>query len=53
MAGSLPEVIEEIEGNVIKNGTFETGDVSPWGGFKNAVISSATQKPNTGLSRKN
>ena len=46
--GSLPEVIEEIEGNVIKNGTFETGDVSPWGGFKNAVISSATQKPNTG-----
>ena len=46
--GTIPEEIKEIDGNVIKNGTFETGDISPWGGFKNAVISSAAQPPNSG-----
>ena len=46
--GTLPEVIKEIDGNIIKNGTFETGDIYPWGGFKNAVISSAAQPPNSG-----
>ena len=38
----------EVEGNLLENGTFETGEIEPWGGFKNAVISSAAQEPNTG-----
>ena len=48
--GSDPEieVVEEVPGNLLENGTFETGDIEPWGGFKNAVITSAAQEPNTG-----
>ena len=48
--GSDPviEIVEEVPGNLLMNGTFETGELDPWGGFKNAVISSAAQEPNTG-----
>ena len=48
--GSDPEieVVGEVPGNLLENGTFETGDIEPWGGFKNAVITSAAQEPNTG-----
>ena len=48
--GSDPvvEVVTEVEGNLLENGTFETGEIEPWAGFKNAVISSAAQEPNTG-----
>ena len=46
--GSDPEPIEEVAGNIIENGTFEIGSVTPWGGFKNAVISASTQQPNSG-----
>jgi len=42
------EEVGEVPGNLIQNGTFETGLVSPWGGFKNAVITSSVQQPNTG-----
>ena len=45
---SSQEQVKEVPGNIIKNGTFETGSISPWGGFKNAVISSAAQPPNSG-----
>ena len=49
-SGSEPviEVIEEVSDNILKNGTFETGKIDPWEGFKNAVISSSSQEPNTG-----
>ena len=48
--GSDPviETVGEVPGNLLQNGTFETGDIEPWAGFKNAVISSAAQDPNTG-----
>jgi hypothetical protein len=48
--GSDPEIeiVEEVVGNLLENGTFETGDIEPWGGFKNAIITSAAQEPNTG-----
>ena len=48
--GSDPEIeiVTEVEGNLLENGTFETGDLDPWAGFKNSVISSAAQEPNTG-----
>jgi len=42
------EVVEEVDGNLLQNGTFETGKIDPWAGFKNAVISSSVQEPNTG-----
>ena len=45
---SSQEQVKEVSGNLIKNGTFETGSISPWGGFKNAVLSSSIQQPNTG-----
>ena len=45
---SSQEQVKEVLGNLIKNGTFETGSISPWGGFKNAVLSSSIQQPNTG-----
>ena len=44
----VEEQVTEVPGNIIKNGTFETGSISPWGGFKNAVLSSSIQQPNTG-----
>ena len=49
-SGSDPviEVVGEIPGNLLENGTFETGVIDPWGGFKNSVISSSAQEPNTG-----
>ena len=31
---SSQEQVKEVSGNLIKNGTFETGSISPWGGFK-------------------
>ena len=37
-----------MPGNFLQNGTFESGDITPWGGFKNAVIASSAQEPNTG-----
>ena len=40
--------IDEVPGNILKNGTFESGNISPWGGFKNAILSSSDQLPNTG-----
>ena len=48
--GSDPEIeiVTEVQGNLLENGTFETGDLEPWAGFKNSVISSAAQEPNTG-----
>ena len=45
---SYQEQVKEVSGNLVKNGTFETGNISPWGGFKNAVLSSSIQQPNTG-----
>tara|TARA_A100001011_G_scaffold41290_1_gene38904 strand:+ start:342 stop:1544 length:1203 start_codon:yes stop_codon:yes gene_type:complete len=45
---SSQEQVKEVSGNLIKNGTFETGSISPWGGFKNAVLSSSIQQPNSG-----
>ena len=42
------EQVTEVAGNIIKNGTFESGNISPWGGFNNAVLSSSNQEPNTG-----
>ena len=45
---SSQEQVKEVPGNIIKNGTFETGSISPWGGFKNAVLSSSIQQPNSG-----
>tara|TARA_B100001173_G_scaffold157822_1_gene136601 strand:+ start:845 stop:2215 length:1371 start_codon:yes stop_codon:yes gene_type:complete len=42
------EVVEEVDGNLLQNGTFETGKIEPWAGFKNAVISSSVQEANTG-----
>ena len=42
------EQVTEVAGNIIKNGTFESGSISPWGGFKNGVLSSSNQEPNTG-----
>jgi len=45
---SSQEQVKEVSGNLVKNGTFETGNISPWGGFKNAVLSSSIQQPNTG-----
>ena len=49
-SGSDPviEVVQEVPGNFLQNGTFESGDITPWGGFKNAVIASSAQEPNTG-----
>ena len=49
-SGKDPEIEEvgEVQGNLLENGTFETGLISPWGGFKNAVITSSVQQPNTG-----
>ena len=42
------EQVKEIPGNIVKNGTFESGSISPWGGFKNGILSSSSQQPNTG-----
>ena len=42
------EQVTEVPGNIIKNGTFESGSISPWGGFNNAVLASTAQQPNTG-----
>ena len=42
------EEVTEVPGNLLKNGTFESGSISPWGGFKNAVLNASVQDPNTG-----
>lgn len=34
--------------NLIVNGNFETGQIAPWQGFKNGVVTSATTEPHTG-----
>ena len=45
---SSEEQVKEVTGNIVKNGTFESGSISPWGGFKNGILSSSSQQPNTG-----
>ena len=42
------EEVTEVPGNLLKNGTFESGSISPWGGFKNAILNASVQDPNTG-----
>ncbi|MAJ51588.1 MAG: hypothetical protein CMB82_08240 [Flammeovirgaceae bacterium] len=42
------EIVEEVPGNLLQNGTFETGQIDPWLGFKNAVLTATVQEPNTG-----
>lgn len=48
--GSDPiiEKVEEVDGNLLQNGTFESGVIDPWAGFKNAVLPASVQNPNTG-----
>jgi hypothetical protein len=46
VATEFEPVIDENE--IIINGGFETGQIAPWGGFKNGVVGPATTAPNTG-----
>jgi hypothetical protein len=41
-------IVEEDENELIVNGGFETGQITPWQGFKNDVQSSATTEPHSG-----
>jgi len=40
--------VDEVAGNLVKNGTFESGEVAPWSGFKNGVVGAATTEPHSG-----
>ncbi|MFK7920641.1 MAG: glycosyl hydrolase [Bacteroidia bacterium] len=46
--GIETEVVIEDPDNLITNGTFETGEKTPWQGFKSGVLTSATTEPHTG-----
>jgi len=42
------DTVAEVEGNLLQNGTFETGELSPWAGFKNGIVGPTTIEPHTG-----
>lgn len=41
-------VVIPDEDELLINGSFETGELIPWGGFNNAVVADATTEPYTG-----
>lgn len=47
--GVETQFVPEVDENeIIINGGFETGQIAPWGGFKNGVVGVATTEPHTG-----
>lgn len=48
-AGKDTEFVPEQDPNdLLVNGGFESGQITPWQGFKNGVVTSATTAPHTG-----
>lgn len=40
--------VDEDPDNILQNGTFETGNLDPWQGFKSGVLNQSVVPPNTG-----